>query len=64
MKKLLTTAEVAALLSCSVATVYKMAEAGEITSIRVGGGHRYLTESIERLVGSEIFKNLTIEEKK
>jgi excisionase family DNA binding protein len=63
LKKLLTTSEVAAILSCSITTVYKLGEAGEIKRIKVGSGYRYLTESVKELVGNENFNNLTNEEK-
>lgn len=46
--KLLTTAEVAALLRVDPKTVARWAKAGKLTSIRTMGGHRRYSESYVR----------------
>lgn len=48
---LLTVAEVAALLRVSKMTVYRLAKAGTIHSIRVGRGIRIGRASVEKIMG-------------
>ncbi|HUY85808.1 MAG TPA: helix-turn-helix domain-containing protein [Acidimicrobiales bacterium] len=48
--RLLTVAEVAALLRVSNMTVYRMISSGALVSIRIGRSHRVSSEDVDKLL--------------
>jgi excisionase family DNA binding protein len=49
---LLTTGDVANRLNVSVATVYRLASAGRLRKINIGGSTRFAAEDVDSLVGA------------
>jgi len=56
--ELMTTREVAAYLRLAPATVYKLAQAGKIPAVKVGGQWRFSRQSLDEWLTQEMQRNL------
>lgn len=53
LRQLLTPSEVADLLQLSKATIYRLAESGDLPAIRIGRAVRFRREAIEQLLNGQ-----------